>query len=374
MTPAQKRLALTTAALLATGCGRGGGANIEFTKAALQAVPTVNASSAGAALRFAPAAVPGAPSTVAEVPALAQLFKLECQHTPDTNYCPPTVHPTDSLSDPTRFEMGALIGMIFHAQLYTGEHVTDCSGGGFSSITVSPASYAAGNPADTAADPTRFVLAEYPLYSCRSTNVSSASAEARVLSATAGYQAALHTRYRYDTGNGPQTDFFQVDVSLDGDSPTQLAFNFAAATPHASRIVLLASLVDHRFALKYYVPAQGGGQAGWVVAVGVGGFDLTTGVANVGHYVASLSDGTTHLCVDNVGGLVQADASSCAADGVPITWTSVATIRDYLGLDAATATRFAPYLAVFGSDAALTASDAWQTAGDDQRYWPAAIR
>jgi hypothetical protein len=278
--------------------------------------------------------------------------------------------------------MGSLIGMIYHAQMYTGALVTDCSGGGLSKTSVGAASYRAGHPDDPAAAPARFIVDDYALLTCRSGNVSNDAAETRVVSAVGdgSYQAALHTRYNYDAGNGPQTDFFQVYVSLGASGPAFLAFNFAAATPHASRIVLLANLASHRFALKYYVPAQQGSPGmPWppafsAVAAGVGGYDLATGAANPGHYAVSFSDGGgTQLCVNNVGGVVEAP-EACAAESVPSAWTSADAIAAYLGADPADASRVARFLDAFATPASLGPSDAWRSAGDEDLYWPAAIR
>jgi hypothetical protein len=228
----------STIALGAVGCGGGGGggggSSISFTKGAMASLPAVGTTAPG--VRGLAAAI--APGNVAGYQSLAYLFRLECQHGLDDNYCPSSVtfDPND-LMDPTRFEMGSLIGMIFHAQMYTGTLVTDCSGSGLSPMTVSAGSYVAGDALNASANPTRFVLADYGLLTCQSTNVSDTSKETRVVSAVAdgSYQAALHTRHQYDAGNGPQTDFFQVYVAMDAGTPTFLAFNFAAATPHASR-------------------------------------------------------------------------------------------------------------------------------------------
>jgi hypothetical protein len=368
----------STLALGGSGCGGGDNASILFTRGAMTSVPAVDAATVSGLLRVVAPTVTG---TVADYPALSYLFRKECQHVPEDNYCPPSVHPTTDLRDPTRFEMGSLIGMVYHAQLYTGTLVTDCSGSGLTPATVSAASYHAAS-VSALADPTRFVLEQYPLLTCRSTQVSSPAAETRMVSAVpdGSYQAALHTRYRYDTGNGPQTDLFQVYVAMASDgTPRLLALNFAAATPHASRAVLLANLTDHRFALKYYVPSQpdGGGSsftpAFYALAVGVGGYDLATGAANPGHYWVSLSDsGGAQVCVDNAGGTVEAMAS-CSGDSVPTTWTSAATIAAYLDIPTADAARLAAYLDVFAAASPLGPDDAWAAAGDDDRYWPASL-
>jgi hypothetical protein len=367
-----------------TGCGnRQSGESIEFTRAAMKSVPSMSATGTTAqALTFSAspgtlsAALALATGTIADYPDLVNLFRKECQHLPNDNYCPPTVHPTTDLMDPTRFEMGSLIGIIYHAQMYGGSLYTKCSGDGLSPTTVSAGSYAAADATNALADPTRFVLDQFSLYTCRSSNVSDSNAETRVVSAVGdgSYQAALHTRFNYLSPG--QTDFFQVYVSMQAGSPEVLAFNFSAATPHASRIVLLTNLTNHRFALKYYVPLQGAmGAALYVVATGVGGYDLSTGNDNPGYYVVSFSmwSGRTTLCVNNVGAVVQPDTTSCTASSVPTAWTSSDAIASYLGIPASDTGRIAAFLAMFADDAPLTANDAWQNPGDENLYWPATL-
>jgi hypothetical protein len=365
---------LASILVIAAGCGPSF-PTLELTKGAMRSLPVVNAAGTVTKAALASrrvATVQG--MTIADYGDLALLFKLECQSLPYANYCPPTVTPTTAIDDPTRFEMGSLIGMVFHAQMYAGEHVTACSGDGYSGITVGRDSYVAGNATSSLANPTRFVLDEYARYTCRSRDLSDDATQTRVVSATDAYQATLHTRYRYDADTVlDQTDLFQIDVSLDGGTPTLLAFNFAAATPHASRIVLLTNLLDHRFALKYYTPVQGGGSARWVTAIGIGGFDLTTGVANVGHYVASLGQPGLRLCVDNVGGIIESDISPCLAAAVPAAWVTRAAVEDFLGLDATTINRISTYLDYFEDDSPLAGTDAWAAPGDEDLYWPAGL-
>jgi hypothetical protein len=178
-----------TFALGAAGCGKGAGASgasIEFTKAAMKSLPAVStAGASGPALSAsgAPGAVSGAlgTGTLADYQSLAYLFKMECQHVPNDNYCPPTVHPSSDINDPTRFTMGSLIGMVYHAQMYTGSLVTACSEHGLSPVAVSAGSYAAGDAANPAADPARFILDDYSLYTCRSTNVGPGCRDASIL-------------------------------------------------------------------------------------------------------------------------------------------------------------------------------------------------
>jgi hypothetical protein len=366
-------LALAIPLTLSCGGGGGSGSTIEFTKAAMSALPSVYTSTSGAQSLTRNLST----GTIADYTFLAYLFKQECQALPNDNYCPPTVHPTTDIMDPTRFEMGSLIGMVYHAQMYTGQLVEACSGEGYTPITVTPASYAAHTAAGS--DPTKFVLDNYSLYTCRDTHLDKPEAQSRVIStdAAGSYQAALTTRYAYDTGTGgPQTDFFQVYVSMDGISPKFLAFNFSAATPHASRIVLLVNLLSHQFALKYYVPAQDGAPLTYAVATGVGGYDITTGVEYAGYYHVAFSDGLAfqQFCVNNQGGVIQADDTNCTGNSVPISWTSSDAVKTYLGISDADAAVAAPYLAKFQDNQQLTAEDAWKTTGDENLYWPASLQ
>ena len=302
------------------------------------------------------------------------------------NYCPPgTPDPPVGTLDPYQFTMQALIGFIYSAQMYTSL-VTDCSGNNLTPKTVTASSYAAASTA-AGANPTRFVLDQFSTYTCRASNVSNGSAETRVISAVAdgSYQTTLHTRYQYDAGDGrPQTDFFQVDVSLNAGAPEFLAFNFASAAPFRSRLVLLVNLTNHRFALKYYTPTQPGnlGQnwapERYAVATGVGGYDLTTGTPNPGYYFVDFLDesiyGELTTCVNNAGGEIQADFSICTANDVPMNWTTSDAITTYLAVPAEHAVRIAPFIAEFETAATLTVSDAWQSVGDEDLYWPASLQ
>jgi hypothetical protein len=227
------------------------------------------------------------------------------------------------------------------------------------------------------------MLDQLSTYTCRSSNVSNANQETRMVSAMAdgSYQTTLHTRYKYVAGGDPQTDLFQVDVSMDAGAPVFLAMNFASGEPFRSRLVMLANLTTHRFALKYYTPTQpsnmGWAPARYAVAVGVGGYDLATGAANPGHYYVDFLDepsyGERTSCVDNVGGVMQADFSACTADGVPTGWTSSDAIRTYLAVPAAHAARLAPYVSSFESATTLGVADAWQSQGDEDLYFPASL-
>ncbi len=376
-------LAATSAAVVAFGCGGGGGrdggAAIEFTPGAMKTLPSY-ASSGSSQLTAGRSAA----ASIGDYFFVRQLFSMQCRH-PDAHadYCPPgTPAPPATTFDPYQFTMQSLIGFIYHAQMYTSL-VTACSGDGLAPRTVTAASYSAAS-SGAGADPMRFVMDELSSYTCRSTQVSNTAAETRMISAVAdgSYQTTLHTRYKYDAGGGPQTDFFQTDVVMNGGSPEFLALNFASATPFASRVVLLANLVTHRFALKYYTPSQPSNLTTWAparfaVAVGVGGYDLATGTPNAGHYFVDFLDeqiyGEIQKCVDNAGGAFMTDTTACTTEGVPMGWTTSDAISTYLAVPAEHAARLAPFLAKFQTPATLGAADAWAAIGDDDLLWPATL-
>jgi hypothetical protein len=393
------RLAVACLALVAVACGGGGGGSgkkdpgsseIAFTKGALASVPLVKPPAPGAAARLV-----GNPvvTSIDMAQFMAQLFKMECRRPPSegVDYCPAGTPPASDYGtglgqDPYGFDMQALVGFIYHAQMYT-ELVTSCSGEGLTSKTVTGASYAAAS-SDPGADPTKFIFDEYGTYTCRSSRVSDAVHETRMVSAVAdgSYQTTLHTRYEYVAGGDPQTDFFQADVTMEAGTATFLALNFASAKPLSSRLVLLVNLADHKFAMKYYTPKQPatGGPSGYAplryaVAAGVAGYDLTTGLPNAGSYYVHFSDdpGVFEACVNNADGTFAGDFSACDVDPMNHTaWTSSA-VQTFLGVPADTAARIGDYLAVFGNNTDLSEADGWSDAmaQDTQRdlYWPATL-
>ena len=139
--------------------------------------------------------------------------------------------------------------------------------------------------------------------------------------------APTRPRCTPDTSTSPgaetQTDFFQMDVTMDDTgSPAFLAFNFASAAPLASRLVLLVNLTNHRFAMKYYTPQQPGNipdqpaPERYAVAAGTAGFDLSTGEPNAGSYTLHFLDdpGEFQECVNNADGTFQPSFTACDAD------------------------------------------------------------
>jgi hypothetical protein len=396
------RLAVACLALItiaaAGGCGGGGGggakssSGIAFTKRALTSVPLVKPPAPGAALRLVGGALP-TPTSVGTDGFTAQLFKMECREAAGNqgvDYCPAGTPPQSSYgtalgSDPYAFDMQALVGFIYHAQMYTSL-VKGCTGTGLASKTVRSTDYFAAS-SDPSADPTRFIFDEYDTYSCRSSQVADPAHETRMVSAdsSGSYQTTLHTRYKYVAGGETQTDFFQMDVSMDNaGSPAFLAFNFASAAPFASRLVLLVNLTNHRFAMKYYTPQQPGNIPGqpaperYAVAAGTAGFDLTTGEPNAGNYTIHFHDDPDEFveCVNNIDGTFQPSFTACDADLVHTGWSPTA-IQTFLGVPAPTAARIADYLAIFGDTADLAIADGWSfttsQSTDADLYWPAGL-
>ena len=395
------RIAVTCLAFItvatAGGCGGGGGSGsagsrISFTRGALTSVPLVKPPAPSAALRLAGVA-PSTPTSVGTDGFTAQLFKMECREAAGNqgvDYCPAGTPPQSDYgttlgSDPYAFDMQALVGFIYHAQMYTSL-VTSCSGAGLSPKTVTSSDYFAAS-SDPSADPTRFIFDEYDTYSCRSTEVADPAHETRMVSAdsSGSYQTTLHTRYKYVAGGDPQTDFFQMDISMDdAGAPAFLAFNFASAAPFASRLVLLVNLTNHRFAMKYYAPQQPGdipGQSAperYAVAAGTAGFDLATGEPNAGSYAIHFHDdpGEFVECVNNVDGTFQPDFTACDNDLVHTGW-SPAAMQTFLGVPAPTASRIGDFLAVFVDTADLAVADDWSSttslSTDADLYWPAGL-
>ena len=376
-------MVLALAGVFCLGCNKNnGGPSIEFTRAALESLPLVRSTGTPGTTTLRTSTLTG---PITDYLGLAQFFEFQCQHLPDANYCPSSFSPTTDIMDPTRFTMQALIGIIYHAQMYTGTLVTSCTGTNYSPMTVSASSYAA-HTTGADSNPTKFIMDNYSLYTCRDSNVADNTAETRVVSAVAdgSYQATLHTRYRYIASDypSPQTDFFQVYASLDAGSPKFLAFNFASAIPYASRVVLLANLTNHTFAAKYFAPAQSGSSSSfYVVAVGTGGYDFSTLAPNAGYYFVHSNDTFgrnvfSDSCVNNADGTIQADTTNCTNNSVPIasTWINSDVIKTYLGVSDADALRIAPYLATFTAPTELGADDAWRGAGDEDLYWPATLQ
>jgi len=382
---------------VAGGCGGGGGggsgshSGIAFTQGALKSLPLVRPPAPSASARQDVADSLSTPTSIDTDGFTAQLFKMECREAAGNqgvDYCPAATPPQSDYgtalgSDPYAFDMVSLMGFIYAAQRETWL-VTSCSASGLTPKTVTASSYFA--HASTGANPTRFIFDQYATYACRSSQVADTSAETVMVSAVAdgSYQTTLHTRYKYVAGGETQTDFTQVDVSMNSGSPEFVALNFASAEPLSSRLVLLVNLTNHRFAMKYYTPQQPGNiptqpaPERFAVTAGIGGYDLTSGSPNVGEYYIHFLDdpGAFAECVNNVGGSFEADFTACDADLDHTAWTPSA-VESFLGVPATTVDRIGPYLAVFGDTEDLAVADQWTTttsqAADADLYWPAGL-
>ncbi|HET6412744.1 MAG TPA: hypothetical protein VFG53_11840 [Anaeromyxobacter sp.] len=390
-------LRLAVACLALIGCGGGGGGggqsgpSIAFTQGALKSVPLLRPPAPAPALMQANAA-PLTPTSIDTDVFTAQLFKMECREAAGNqgvNYCPAGTPPQSQYgttlgSDPYAFDMQALMGFIYAAQRETWL-VASCSGTGLTPKTVTAGAYFA-HSAGPGADPTRFIFDEYATYACRSSQVSDPTAETVVVSAAAdgSYQTTLHTRYKYVAGGETQTDFTQVDVSMNSSTPEFLALNFASAEPLASRLVLLVNLTNHRFAMKYYTPQQPGNIPSqpaperYAVAAGTAGYDLTSGDPNVGQYYLHFQDdpGEFAECVDNVTGTFETDFTACDAGLDHSAW-SASAMQGFLGVPASAIDRLGPFLQVFGDTADLAVADGWASttsqSADADLYWPAGL-
>jgi hypothetical protein len=183
----------------------GRGAPIEFTRAAAKALPAVTPPApvvaiapVGPVARSAAPIVALALQNVGTEFYVSQTFRQECRNW-GWDFCPPgTPAKPATGSDPYQFGMQSLIGMVAHAQLYTGTLVTSCTGSGLTPITVTSGSYVAGSSAP-AANPTRFILGGFSEYTCRDTNLDAPAFQTRVISTVAdgSHQSALHTRHAY---------------------------------------------------------------------------------------------------------------------------------------------------------------------------------
>lgn len=334
------------------------GSSIQFASSAIKALPQYSSSSY---LRSRFGMLAAAPVANAD---LIGFFKQECQYESD-NYCPSNV----TASSSNKFTMQTLLGAIYHAQMYAGALNTSCGEG--TAATINATSLTANTGAGT---PGKFVSDYYSLLNCYKTNTDSNGGithSAYSADSDGSFIANLTARYNYMS----QTDIFQVYTSLDDNkAPQFLAFNFAAATPLSSRVVLLVNLVDHKFAVKM---STGTGYRN-IVAIGVGGVN-TTGVPNAGYYYvrtknAAAEIGDAKLCVnnadntyDNTGALTNCEIKDSTAN-----WTSATAVANYLGMTDNDKTRAAAMLSYFADDSFLVAQDV-PTANDADTNFPANI-
>ena len=289
---------------------------------------------------------------------------------PDSdNFCPAGTDTSGGDSNPRKFTIMTLLGLIYHAEMYSESIYGSCGG---TAGTISADSFVAHT---SGGDPDKYILDYNSLLGCVEQDTYSTegtSYRAYSFDGTADekdYQATLTSRYRVpyagDATPG-QTDVFQVYVSLDETTPTFLAFNFAGSNTMTSRAVLLVNLVTHKFAAKYFSPNEYQNTA--VTAIGVGGIDRVTGIPNAGYFFTRFLDNNgaeDSACVDNSDGSIQSDNSNCTAGSVPTSWTASTDVQTYLDMTATEVTNLASFLAKFESEALLTAADSPADATDD---------
>lgn len=336
---------------------------LQFTAGAVESLPQHAAAAGGLT----------SGKSIAGETQLAKFFRQECHQHPDVNYCPPgvDVKANGGLND-AKFTVTTLLGLVYHAELYLEGHRTRCAGTPKTFTRASLVGLAQGGD-----DPGRYVLDQLALYECLETDVHDGATKYVAASVQPDFQATLATRHKAPSGPGgpPQTDVFQIDVSLDAQqAPTFLAFNWAGVSSMAGRAVLLVNLTTHRFAVKYLTgPA---GQEHFVSALGVGGVDRATGAGHPGFYRARYSSEQRQpqeACVDNATQLLEVDDTECRAAGVPITWAGSEAVAGWLAMSAGERARLAPWLAKFEDPGPLPLSDTPSDRADADRYFPARI-
>lgn len=351
-----------------SGCAQsesGKGTKLGITRGALETLPQVPGEEAAASAE-----------SIAAYPALASFFEQECFMPGGDDFCPTGTDVSGGTSNPRKFTPMTLLGLIYHAELYSGGLETSC---GHDVVYVDEDSFVA--HASAGARPARFLLDDFEVLGCLERGVNQDARVTRLASVDPDgrFQATLTTRYRVPfegVAEPGQTDVFQVDVSYAGGVPVFLAFNFAGANTMFSRAVLLANLVDHRFVVKYRAAGEPGAT---LVSAGVGGVDRTTGAPHPGFYFVAFSDASGLLtrCVDNGDGHVQRDLTACTANGVPTDWKDASAVREYLGLTPSVGARVQAWLDVLASDAVLPEEASPANAapgGDPDLYFPERVR
>lgn len=287
---------------------------------------------------------------------LKNLFRQECFSPDEANYCPAGTDTSGGMSSPFKFTSTSLLGLIFHAELYSGELRSACTGRKVSLGASNLKTVTAGG------DGMRFMLDTLALHTCAEVTEEPDKPRHRAYSVAPDYQATLTLDDHVDQGGGPRrTALWQVYTGLDEkQAPTFLAFNYAAVSSMFQRTVLLVNLRTHRFAIKYLSPPPPGEtKIRFVTAIGAGGVNRSTGAAHPGYYFAHYADATTQTspdesaCVDNVTQLLELDDTECRKAGVPIDWTGSDAVAAWLGMSATEQQRLAPFLAKFTDRSAL---------------------
>ena len=310
---------------------------------------------------------------------LSNFFEQECFMPGSDNFCPTGTDTSGGDTNPRKFTIMTLLGLIYHADMYSGTLRSTCAG---TSGTFNASSYAANTGGG---DPDKFILDYNSLLGCvqQDTSGDGTVYHAYSVAADGSYQATLTNRYRvpYNGSADPgQTDIFQVYVTLSSGTPTFLAFNFAGANTMYSRAILMVNLSNHKFAVKYY---SHGATPQAVTAIGIGGIDRTTGTPNAGYfYTKFLEDnGTTTSwgCVNNADGAIQTNDTNCDTGSVPdsgATWASSNDVKTYLAMSATEATNLAAFLSLFADDSLLTSTNSPTNAtvgGDPELNFPKTI-
>jgi hypothetical protein len=357
---------------VATSSKDSGGESVDlnFTGSALESLPLVKAASSQMEGLFPPPAPNG--ETAADYMELAKFFRYECHMHPQANFCPPDVDvaQNDGMNE-WKFSATTLMGLIYHAQMYSGGLRGACS---HTEASIDGDSFTA---AAERGDPDRFILDQYSLYTCKGEDTYEGNSAYIAYSVAPDYQATLTTRYRHPFGNSDfdQTDIFQVYVALRDEVPTHLGFNWAGISSMFGRAIVLVDFENHRFAAEYL---SGGQQTKHVIAVGSGGIDRATGVPYPGHYWARFFDEMSKelldKCVDNETQAIEADEAPCTAEGIPIGWGASEELATFLGLDDTQAARLAPFLAKLATADPLPETEVGQAEGDADLYFPQSMR
>lgn len=354
--------------------------NMKFTQGAVQSLPQTVAATSQAAPGLFRAPNPSS-LNINDYSLLASFFEQECFMPDGDNYCPEGVDTSGGDSNPRKFTSYTLLGLIYHAQMYSGGLHSECDQG--SAATVDATSYVALTA--TGSDPDKYILDYNSLLKCLyedpSSNTTSTRYTAYSTDADGAYQATLTTRNRepYNGVTDPgQNDVFQVYVTLTDGKPSLLAFNYAGADTVFSRTVLLVNLLENKFAVKF--SSYNGTGYDTVVAMGVGGVNVSTGVPNTGYYMVKFTDAGSQLerCVNNADGVIENDMVNCTSSSIATssTWGPT-SVQTYLGLSATEVTNLAAWLAKLADANALGAADTPTSAavgGDPDLYLPRSLQ
>lgn len=382
-------ITLAVPGMFISGClsnsGNGGSSadsnTSSFSRAAVQALPQTQSSSQASLASASELAGLSSGISINTYSKLASFFEQECFMPGGDNFCPAGVDTSGGDTNPRKFTSYTLLGMIYHAEMYSGGQHTSCDQG--AAATIDASSFQALTSSGSDAD--KFILDYHSLLSCLYEDPSSDDVSKQYTAysydTNKSYQATLTTRNRvaYNGVTDPgQNDVFQVYVSKTDDIPSFLALNYAGADTVFSRTILLANLTNNKFVVKH--SSFNGTDFDTVVAVGVGGVDRTTGIANAGYYMVKFTDSGSELekCVNNANGMIETDMSSCTAATIPTStsWTSE-TVQTYLDMSETQKTHLAAWFTKLADATALGAADTPTNAslgGDPDLYFPRTVQ